>query len=167
MLKRFGFLSFVVGFGILCTGCAGGSKALDVDAAESADNPTEQIFGQRVIGRTLELKAGEANLRGRGASDKISIELHSDGTSDVKVVAHIYRNFGETSPTTRTSSGKGHWWIKENLFCHGSSNISYGTRDCYRISKIEKILKFYYDDCTFQSSPDCKAGQVAWLGSVN
>lgn len=162
MLKRLGFLSFVVSFGMLCTGCAGGSKALDVDAAASAGNPTEQIFGQRVIGRPLELKA-----RGGGASNRTSIELHSDGTSDVEVVEHIYRTFGATSPTTRTRSGKGHWWIKDKLFCHQSSIIEYGTRDCYRMTRIGNTLRLYYDKCTHQSSRNCKPGREFGFGSVN
>ncbi len=124
-------------------------------------------FGSRFVGRTLNLDIGRPDVQGGNRLPKVSIELNSDGTSDVEVVQYLYQTFHSTYSSTRTKSGNGFWWIKGNLFCHRSSIISYGTRDCYHLTMDGSVLRMYYDRCTFQSSPDCKAGREAGFGSVN
>lgn len=124
-------------------------------------------FGSRFVGRTLNLDIGRPDVQGGNRLPKVSIELNSDGTSDVEVVQYLYQTFHSTYSSTRTKSGNGFWWIKGNLFCHRSSIISYGTRDCYHLTMDGSVLRLYYDKCTFQSSPDCKAGREAGFGSVN
>lgn len=127
---------------------------------------TGNQISARMSGHTLNLEMGRLDIQGGNRLTNTVIKLNSDGTSEVELIYYHYKTFHQERSSTRRVRGDGRWWIENNRFCHQSSAIAYGTKDCYDMNLEGSVLRLYFSQCLRQSSPHCKSYRLAGEGSI-
>ncbi|MGB5949528.1 MAG: hypothetical protein WBG82_09425 [Parvibaculum sp.] len=120
----------------------------------------------RMGGRTFHLEMGRIDVEGGNRLINTVIALNPDGTSEVTLTRYFYQTYHSQYSSTRSATGTGRWWIEGNRWCHQSSIINYGTKDCYNITVDGPTVRLYYARCDLESSQLCKTGRIAGEGNV-
>lgn len=117
-------------------------------------------------GHTFKLEMGRVDLEGGNRLVNTEIEMLPDGTTDVTLTQYFAQTYHDLYSSTRSESGSGQWSVEGNHWCHRSKIIQYNTRDCYDVTVDGPTVRFYYADCTNESSMLCKPGRLAAIGEI-
>lgn len=120
----------------------------------------------RVAGKTFHLEIGKLSIAGSNRFLDTTIELRPDGTTEVEATQYFFQTGHSEYSSTRRLSGDGKWWVEGNRWCHSSSALFYGARDCFDITQEGVIVRLYFGECTWQSSSLCRPGALAARGTV-
>ncbi len=124
-----------------------------------------QIRAQ-VVGKTFHLEMGRLDQQGTNRLFNTVIQLNADGTTNLTLTQYFHRMYHSQGSGSRSRSGRGTWWIEGNQWCHSSSEIQYGTSDCYDMTLDGNIVRLYYATCTGRSSQLCRTGRIAAEGEI-
>ncbi|MDO8840170.1 MAG: hypothetical protein Q7V31_14720 [Parvibaculum sp.] len=144
---------------------AGGDASETVLNRQGNSLSAGQIRAQ-VVGKTFHLEMGRLDQQGTNRLFNTVIQLNADGTTNLTLTQYFHRMYHSQGSGSRSRSGRGTWWIEGNQWCHSSSEIQYGTSDCYDMTMDGNIVRLYYAPCTGRSSQLCRTGRIAAEGEI-